>query len=103
MTRNNKEERDVFTGNASTGLAFFIIGIGIGLLTGVFLAPRSGEEMREEVRRRSHEGLDYLNHQAGKVKDGAEAAIIKGKEWIGRKADAVQSAAESRRPFHEPL
>ena len=102
MIRNN-EEREMFTGNATSGLGFLMIGIGIGLLTGFFLAPRSGEEMREEVRRRSHEGLDYLNHQAEKVREGAEAAVTKGKEWIGRKAEAVQSAAESRRPFHEPL
>jgi len=97
------EERETFRGAEFSGFVFLMIGIGIGLVTGFFLAPRSGEEMREEIRRRSHEGLDYLNHQAEKVRESAEAAVTKGREWIGRKVEGVQSAAETRRPFHEPL
>ncbi|MGB7946202.1 MAG: YtxH domain-containing protein [Candidatus Binatia bacterium] len=102
MTRHN-EERGTVTRHEISGLGLLLIGIGIGLLTGLFIAPRSGAEMREGIRRRSHEGLDYLNEQAERVRDDAEAAITKGKEWIGRKAEAVQSVAETRRPFHEPL
>jgi gas vesicle protein len=101
--RRSNEESAITTGNTFSGLTFLLIGVGIGLVTGFFLAPRSGEEMRQQIRRRSHEGLDYLNHQAERVRDGAEAAISKGKEWIGRKAEVVQSAVESRKPFHEPL
>jgi hypothetical protein len=47
--------------------------------------------------------MDYLNQQAEKARDSAETAITKGKEWIGRQAEAVQSAAEAKKPSHERI
>jgi gas vesicle protein len=62
---------------------YLLIGIGIGIVAGLLLAPRSGEETRQDVRLRANEALDYLNHQAEKLRDGAEKVVSKGKEWIG--------------------
>ena len=100
MIRNNPE-REIFRNDESAGFGYLLIGIGIGVAVGLFLAPRSGEEMREHIRRRTHDGLDYLNQQAEKVRDSAESAIAKGKEWIGGQAEAVQSTAE--KPSHERI
>ena len=102
MTRNNNE-RETFGNDESAGFGYLLIGIGIGVVAGLFLPPRSGEEMREDIRRRTHEGLDYLNQQADRVRNNAETAITKGKEWIGRQAEAVQSAAEAKKPSHERI
>ena len=82
---------------------YLLIGIGIGMVAGLLLAPRSGEEMREDIRRRTNEGVDYLNQQADKLRDGAERVVTKGKEWIGRQSESVQSAVETRKPSHEQI
>lgn len=102
MTRNHAEKA-TSRYDASPGLGFLLIGIGLGVAAGLFLASRSGEEMREGLRRRTHEGLEYLNQQAEKVRDSTGTAITKGKEWIGRHAEAVQSAAETKKPSHERI
>ena len=102
MLRNNHES-EIFRNDESAGFGYLLIGIGIGVVAGLFLAPRSGEEMREDIRRRTNEGLDYLNQQADRVRHNAETAITKGKEWIGRQAEAVQSAAETKKPSHERI
>jgi len=93
----------MFRNDESSGFSYLLIGIGIGMVAGLLLAPRSGEEMREDIRRRTNEGVDYLNQQAEKLRDGAEKVVSKGKEWIGRHSDSVQSTVETRKPSHEQL
>ena len=86
-----------------SGFPYLLIGIGIGMVAGLLLAPRSGEEMREDIRRRTHEGMDYLNQQADKLRDGAEKVVSKGKEWIGRSSESIESDVETRKPSHEQI
>ena len=93
----------MFRNDESSGFPYLLIGIGIGMVAGLLLAPRPGEEIREDIRRRTNEGVDYLNQQADKLRDGAEKVMTKGKEWIGRQSDSVRSAAETRKPYHEQI
>ena len=93
----------MFRNEEFSSFPYLLIGIGIGMVAGLLLAPRSGEEMREDIRRRTHEGVDYLNQQAEKLRDGAEKVVSKGKEWIGRQSESIQSAVETRKPSHEQI
>ena len=93
----------MFRNDEFSSFPYLLIGIGIGMVAGLLLAPRSGEEMREDIRRRTHEGMDYLNQQADKLRDGVEKVVTKGKEWIGRQTESIQSAVETRNPSHEQI
>ena len=93
----------MFRNDELSGFPYLLIGIGIGVVAGLLLAPRSGEEMREDIRRRTNEGVDYLNQQADKLRDGAEKVVSKGKEWIGRQSESIQSPVETRKPSHEQI
>lgn len=93
----------MFRNDESAGLPYLLVGIGIGLAAGFLLAPRSGQEMREQIRRRTNEGMDYLNQQADKLRDGADKVVSKGKEWIGKPSENIQSAVETRKPAHEQI
>jgi len=81
---------------ASSGFPFLLIGIGVGMVAGLLLAPRSGEELRQDVRRRTTEGLDYINQQAEKFRDSTDKVVNKGKEWI-------VAVTETRKPQHEQI
>ena len=87
----------------STGFAYLLIGMGVGVAAGLLLAPRSGQEMREDIRRRTNSGVDYLNQQAEKLRGGAEKFVSKGKEWIEKQNQNLQSAMETKKPTHEPI
>jgi gas vesicle protein len=93
----------MFRNDELSGFPYLLIGIGIGMVAGLLVAPRSGEEMRKDIRRRTNEGVDYLNQQADKLRDGAEKAVSKGKEWIARQSEVIQSAAETKKPAHEQI
>ena len=82
----------MFRNDGFSSFPYLLIGIGVGMVAALLLAPRSGEEMREDIRRRTNEGVDYLNQQADKLRDGAEKVVSKGKEWIGRQSESNQSA-----------
>jgi gas vesicle protein len=60
------------TYDTSKGLTYLFVGVGLGLLAGVLLAPRRGEEMREELRRSAGGGLDYLTEEAEKIRAEAD-------------------------------
>lgn len=93
----------MFRDDEFSGIPYLLIGIGIGMIAGVLLAPQSGQEIRRDVRRRANEGLGYLNQQADRFRDGAGQVVTKGKEWIGRQSESVQSAGETRKPYHEQI
>ncbi len=78
------------------GFSYLLIGIGLGVVAGLLLAPRSGEELRQSVRRRATDGLDYINQQAEKFRNSADKVVAKGKEWI-------DAATETRNPHHEQI
>jgi hypothetical protein len=48
-------------------------------------------------------GVDYLNQRADKLRDGAEKVVTKGKEWIGRQSESIQSAVGNKKPSHEQI
>lgn len=93
----------MFRNHESTGFPYLLIGVGIGMVAGLLLAPRSGQEMREDIRRRTNEGVDYLNQQAEKLRDGTEKFVSKGKEWIEKQSQNIQSARETKKPTREPI
>ncbi len=103
VKNNPRKEITMLRNDEFSTFPYLLIGIGIGMVAGLLLAPRSGEEMREDIRRRTHEGVDYLNQQGEKLRDGAEKVVSKGKEWIGRQSESIQSAAETRKPSHEQI
>lgn len=82
---------------------YLFIGIGLGIVAGLLMAPRSGEEIRQDVRRRANEGLNYLNQQVSKVRDGTGKAVAKGKQWIAQQREAALESHEPRRPYHEGI
>ena len=44
----------------------FIVGVGLGLLVGLFWAPRVGKETRDKLRHGADEGLAYLRQEAAR-------------------------------------
>jgi gas vesicle protein len=67
-------------------IVFFFLGIAVGVVAALLTAPYSGEETRRYLRKRMDEG-----------RHGAEEALERGKEFVGRQAGAVSDAVESAR------
>jgi YtxH-like protein len=49
------------------GFAWFLAGLGIGALTGILYAPKSGRETREDLANSAREGSEYLRNRSKQV------------------------------------
>jgi gas vesicle protein len=60
---------------------FFLLGVSVGVVAALLIAPYSGEETRQYIRDRVDEGRE----RAGEV-------FERGKDFVGRQSDAVSNA-----------
>jgi len=85
------------TTNGESKFSYLLIGLGLGAIGGLMAAVLARKDTRELLRERSNEGLDYLNQQAGKLRETADGIVKKGKEFIGPHCDSVKSDPEAEK------
>ena len=71
-------------------LAFFLAGAALGAIGALLLAPQSGRETREQLRRRAAEGRERA-YEAGRQ------AAERGRDYYDRGRRVAEDAAESGR------
>ena len=70
---------------------FFLLGITVGVVATLLTAPYSGADTRQYLRDRLDEG-----------REGAEEALEKGNDFVGRQAGAVSNVlGYGRKPNSE--
>jgi gas vesicle protein len=74
-------------------LTFLLVGIGVGAVTALLLAPKSGKQLRRDLRRRyedAREAIDDFTEQASDV-------IDRGAEWARDAKERVAPLARGIR------
>jgi len=89
------------TTNGESKFAYLLIGLGLGAIGGLMSALLARKETREVLRDRSGKSLDYLNQQAGKLRETADVLVKKGKEFIGPPRDSVKTDTESQKQAYQ--
>jgi gas vesicle protein len=90
----------------SSGLSFFIVGMGVGVAVGMLLAPRSGEETRQILREKADEGKDflraktdeskeYVRKRGSELRDSANDLVDRSKEALARQKEQLAMAVEA--------
>ena len=87
--------------NSEFKLPYFLVGIAVGAISALFLAPSPGEDTWKYLRERGNKGLDYLNQQAGKLRQTAEVVVRKGRGIVGSHRDAVDTATEAEKQAYQ--
>jgi gas vesicle protein len=92
------KENEAMITNCESKFPYFLVGMALGAIAGLLLAPSAGEETRKYLRERSAKGLDTLNRQAGKLRESAEGMVQKGKEIMSRHCcDSVDTDKETEK------
>lgn len=88
------DERGVCAG---TVLASFVAGAAVGAVLALLYAPKSGEEMRENIADLTEDAVDKIKEYAKEAQEKIKAAIEDGKETIVEKKSVLASAIEAGR------
>jgi gas vesicle protein len=68
------------------------IGLGIGALAGILLAPKSGEETRDDIVDGVTDGVEEIRARTAKAVRGARRFVNETKEQFDDAADAGTEA-----------
>jgi len=88
--RIGKYEASEHGGQVGTAVTFLLIGLGAGALIGLLLAPKSGEEMRKDLRRKYEDARDTVGEWADDAKEAAKEAAEEAMERGSEIADEVR-------------
>jgi len=89
------------TTNGESKFSYLLIGLGLGAIGGLMAAILAQKETREVLRECGGKSLDYLNQQAGKLRETADVIVKKGKEFIGPHRDSVNSETEAQKQAYQ--
>jgi gas vesicle protein len=78
-------------------LLAFLSGAALGAVAALLLAPQSGHESREQLRRYARRAEDNLRDLAGRAGDVFDDAVEHGKEFVESKKSVIREALDAGR------
>jgi gas vesicle protein len=76
--------------SAGTAVTFLLIGLGVGAALGLLLAPKTGRQLRKDLRRSYDDALETVSDWTDEAKDRFEEVVEKGTGF----ADDLRAKAE---------
>jgi gas vesicle protein len=77
-------------GSAGTAITFLLIGLGVGAAVGLLLAPKTGRQLRKDLRRSYDDALETASDWTDEAKDRFEDVVEKSSDF----ADGVRAKAK---------
>ena len=86
------------TTNGESKFSSLLMGLGLGAIGGLMAAIFARKQTREVIRERSGKSLDYLNQQAGKLREITDTIVQQGKKLIAcKRLDSVDRSTEAEK------
>ena len=85
--------------NDSGGASFlwFLAGLGIGAAVGILYAPKSGDELRQQLREVAEDGTNKVRESARQAREQAGSWAEKGRDYLNQQREQIRSAVEAGR------
>jgi gas vesicle protein len=77
------------TERIDSNAGYFLAGLTIGSLIGIFFAPNSGEGTREYLSKKVKEGGKHARKKARELRGRAEDLVDSGKELVNQKKEQI--------------
>ena len=89
--------------NIGTAITFLMIGLGAGALAALLLAPKSGKQLRRDLKRGLDDARDTVGDWADEAKDRTREARERVRDFAKRGADVAEDLRDTVRDKVEPL
>ena len=77
-------------GTTGTAVTFLLIGLGVGAALGMLLAPKTGRQLRKDLRRSYDDALETASDWTEEAKERIEDVVEKSSDF----ADELRSKAK---------
>jgi gas vesicle protein len=81
----------------ATAITFLLIGMGVGALAGLLLAPKTGKQLRKDLRRGYEDARDSVGEWADEAKDRVREVGERVREAGAEMADDLRDKVEPLR------
>ena len=89
--------------NVGTAVTFLLIGLGAGALAGLLLAPKTGKQLRRDLKRGYDDARETFDEWTEEAKDRVREAKSRVRDVAERGADLAEELRETARERVEPL
>jgi gas vesicle protein len=79
------------------GFLWFLAGLGIGAAVGILYAPKSGGELRQQLREVAEDGSNTVKERARQAREQAGTWAEKGRDYLNQQRDQIRSAVDAGR------
>jgi gas vesicle protein len=91
------EGRYESSGNVGTAITFLLIGLGAGAVVGMLFAPKTGREMRKDLRRGYDNARETIDDWKETAQEFAEEAMERGSDLADDLKERVRPLARGIR------
>ena len=86
------------------GFGYLLLGLGVGTVVGMLLAPKSGVETRKFLLAKTGDGANYLKQQGQAVVDSANETIERSKQTLRNQGTKLSDAvAAGKQAYREAV
>lgn len=87
------EERE----RETTGIGWFIAGLGLGALLGVLFAPKAGRDLRDGLMSGARDSKEFVTSRSKQARDQVNSLVDRGREQFTEYAERGRDIAEKSR------
>ncbi len=91
--RVGKYEVSEKSSGAGTAITFLMIGLGAGALVALLLAPKTGKQMRRELRRKYDDARETLQDWSEDAKDRLDDMVDRSADWAEELKEVARDKA----------
>lgn len=101
MTSGRYESSD--GGNIGTAITFLLIGLGAGTLLGMLLAPKTGKQLRRDLRRGYEDARENLGEWAEEARDRVREVGDRVRDAASRGAEFAEDLRDRVEPLRKAI
>ena len=76
-----------------TAVTFLMVGVGAGALIALLFAPKSGKQLRRDIRRKLEDARDSIEDWSEEAQDRVQDVVDRSAEWAEELKEAAREKA----------
>jgi gas vesicle protein len=101
MTSGRYESSE--SSHIGTAITFLLIGLGAGALVGLLMAPKTGKQLRRDLRRGYEDARDSIGEWADEARDRAREVGDRVRDAASRGAEIADDLREKVEPLRRVI